>query len=190
MHNRLRRLSRPREDTHHTSLCYPCASNKTVAMSTLDQLWNIFLLRKNYLSNIYIFGQPLIMAIRWYQGSRVQDKQAIRYSTNTASVANIAIVLLLSVQQLSQQYINLTHVQQTPSKSTPHKCGFGHNLWTSLCLHTTPEYVLDSRSSCHQCLIHTQCNTKSPQASPFFFVAKKDGGLLPYQDYCISTSIL
>ena len=30
-------------------------SNKTVAISTLDQLWNISLLRKNYLSNIYIF---------------------------------------------------------------------------------------------------------------------------------------
>ena len=28
------------------------------------------------------------------------------------------------------------------------------------------------------------CSSNSPQASPFFFVKKKDGGLCPCQDYC------
>ena len=40
----------------HIISAFDQTSNKTVAMSTLDQLWNTSLLRKNYLSNIYIFG--------------------------------------------------------------------------------------------------------------------------------------
>ena len=92
----------------HIISAFDQTSNKTVAMSTLDQLWNISLLRKNYLGYIYIYmyGQPLIMAIRWYHGSRVQDKQVIRYSTNTASVANSATVLLLSVIALCESQVH------------------------------------------------------------------------------------
>ena len=38
----------------HIISAFDQTSNKTVAMSTLDQLWNISLLRKNHLSNVYI----------------------------------------------------------------------------------------------------------------------------------------
>ena len=141
-----------------------------------------------------ILGMPWLSQkypqIDWVKKSIAFDKEHIRKTTLSTE---LAITVQKDETLLPQEYNNYADIfSEWMFNILPPQCDFNHaiNLKESFVLKVVTIYPLNPQEvkACKDFVKENLktgriCPSKSPQASPFFFIKKKDGKLHPIQDY-------